>query len=62
MRLRKTLTDRTEELGHWQRKSDAFEKEVRRLRARVDELKEDLGGSEDMNDEKANAIRYERVS
>ncbi len=56
-RLRKTLSERSEELSHWQRKSEAFEKEVRKLRARIDELKQELGRAQDMNDEGQNAIR-----
>ncbi len=50
--------EKLEELLHWQRKSEAFEKEVQKLRARIDELRRDLGKAEDANDESANAIRY----
>lgn len=56
-RLRKSHSEKLEELQHCQRKSESFEKEVRKLRARVDELKSELGRAQDENDEGANAVR-----
>ena len=49
--------DRGEELTHWRRKAETSEKEVKRLRARIEELKKDLARAEDQMDESANSIR-----
>ena len=58
-RLRKSLAERSEELSHWQRKSEASDKEVKTLRTRIEELKVELGKAEDGLDDSANTIRYE---
>lgn len=57
-RLRKSHSEKLEELSHCSRKGEAFEKEVRQLRMRIEELRRELGKAEDSNDESANAIRY----
>ena len=49
--------DRGEELTHWKRKAETSEKEVKRLRARIEELKKELARAEDQMDESANSIR-----
>ncbi|TRY72433.1 hypothetical protein TCAL_08143 [Tigriopus californicus] len=56
-RIRKALAEKSEELVHWQRKSDSFEKEVKKLRQRIEELKKELGRAEDELDSEANTIR-----
>ena len=49
--------DRGEEMTHWKRKAETSEKEVKRLRARIEELKKELARAEDQMDESANSIR-----
>ena len=49
--------DRGEEMTHWRRKAETSEKEVKRLRARIEELKKELARAEDQMDESANCIR-----
>ena len=56
-RLRKSYTETVDELSHWQRKCDASDKEVKKLRLRIEELKRDLGKAEDELDEGANSVR-----
>jgi len=56
-RLRKAHADRGEEMTHWRRKAETSEKEVKRLRARIEELKKELARAEDQMDESANCIR-----
>ena len=56
-RLRKIHAEKNEELMHFQRRSESSDKEVKVLRARIDELKLQLGRMEDENDEQANTIR-----
>eukprot|EP00095_Tigriopus_kingsejongensis_P007652 maker-scaffold116_size340332-snap-gene-0.28 protein:Tk07652 transcript:maker-scaffold116_size340332-snap-gene-0.28-mRNA-1 annotation:"coiled-coil domain-containing protein 102a" len=55
-RIRKSLAEKSEELVHWQRRSDVFEKEVKKLRLRIEELKKDLGRAEDELDSSGNSI------
>jgi hypothetical protein len=47
-----------EELAHATRRADASDKEVRVLRARVEELKEKLARAEDVCDQDADTIRW----
>ena len=56
-RLRKSYQEKQEEMNHLQRKSENSDKEIRKLRARVDEVKKELAKSEDENDQNANCIR-----
>ena len=56
-RLRKSYTETVDELSHWQRKSDASDKEVKKLRLRIEELKRELGKAEDELDEGSNSVR-----
>jgi coiled-coil domain-containing protein 102A len=56
-RLRKAHSERGEELTHWRRKSETSEKEVKRLRTRIEELKKEMARAEDEMDESANSIR-----
>lgn len=44
-------------MTHWKRKSETSDKEVKRLRARIEELKKELARAEDQMDESANSIR-----
>ena len=55
--MRKSHSERTEEMSHWQRKSETSDKEVKRLRMRIEELKKELGKAEDEMDASANTIR-----
>ena len=46
-KLKKNLSDKTEELHHWQRKGEHSDKEVRSLRLRIEHLKQELGEAQD---------------
>ena len=56
-KLKKVLADKSVELQHCSRRADQYESEVKRLRARVDELKKELAASEDEVDAASNNIR-----
>ncbi|XP_069156950.1 coiled-coil domain-containing protein 102A isoform X2 [Procambarus clarkii] len=56
-KLKKVLADKSVELLHCSRRADQYESEVKRLRARVDELKKELAASEDEVDGASNNIR-----
>lgn len=51
------LAETNTELGHAVRRSEQYENEVKRLRARVEELKHDLASVEDENDGVMNHVR-----
>ena len=51
------LADKSVELQHCNRRADQYESEVKRLRARVDELKKELAAAEDEVDSATNNIR-----
>lgn len=56
-KLKKVLADKSVELQHCSRRADQYDSEVKRLRARVDELKKELAASEDEVDAASNNIR-----
>ncbi|KAK4290960.1 hypothetical protein Pmani_036178 [Petrolisthes manimaculis] len=56
-KLKKVLSDKSVELLHSTRRADQYEAEVKRLRARVDELKKELAAAEDEVDSASNNIR-----
>ncbi|XP_012938189.1 coiled-coil domain-containing protein 102A [Aplysia californica] len=56
-KLKKALTERGTELEHTRRRAEQYEAEVRKLRSRVDELKQDLAKAEDEVDNQGNAAR-----
>ncbi|XP_071542984.1 coiled-coil domain-containing protein 102A-like isoform X2 [Panulirus ornatus] len=56
-KLKKVLADKSVELLHTSRRADQYESEVKRLRARVDELKKELAAAEDEVDGASNNIR-----
>ncbi|KAK7492233.1 hypothetical protein BaRGS_00016530 [Batillaria attramentaria] len=56
-KLRKTMSERVTELEHTKRRADQYEAEVKKLRARVEELKRDLATAEDEVDMQANSVR-----
>ncbi|XP_042218990.1 coiled-coil domain-containing protein 102A-like isoform X3 [Homarus americanus] len=56
-KLKKVLADKSVELLHCSRRADQYESEVKRLRARVDELKKELAAAEDEVDGASNNIR-----
>ena len=56
-KLKKNLNDKSEELHHWQRKGDNSDKEVRSLRLRIEQLKQELGEAQDDIDSSATANR-----
>ncbi|XP_076064197.1 coiled-coil domain-containing protein 102A-like isoform X2 [Oratosquilla oratoria] len=56
-KLKKVLADKSVELQHCTRRADQYEAEVKRLRARVDELKKELAAAEDEVDSATNNIR-----
>lgn len=51
------LAETNTELGHAVRRSEQYENEVKRLRARVEELKHSLATVEDENDGVMNHVR-----
>ena len=57
LNFKQVTSEKDSELSHWRRKSDSSDKEVRRLRLRVEELRESLGQAEDALDESNNAVR-----
>ncbi len=56
-KLKKVLADKSTELLHCSRRAEQYESEVKRLRARVDELKKDLAKAEDEVDGASNNMR-----
>ena len=55
--FQKSITDKSEELHHWQRKCDNNDKEVRSLRLRIEHLKQELGEAQDDLDNETTTIR-----
>ena len=58
-KLKKVVSDKSTELGHMSRRAEQYEAEVKRLRARVEELKRELAVAEDEVDSATNNIRYD---
>lgn len=56
-KLKKLLADKTTELSHASRRSEQYEAEVKRIRARVDELKKELANAQDELDAANNGLR-----
>lgn len=56
-KLKKMLAEKTTELSHASRRSEQYEAEVKRIRARVDELKKELALVQDEVDAANNTIR-----
>uniref|UniRef100_A0A0P4W025 Coiled-coil domain-containing protein 102A n=1 Tax=Scylla olivacea TaxID=85551 RepID=A0A0P4W025_SCYOL len=56
-KLKKVLADKSVELLHCSRRAEQYESEVKRLRARVEELKKDLAAAEDEVDGASNSMR-----
>lgn len=56
-KLKKNLGDKAEELHHCQRKGDNSDKEVRSLRLRIEQLKQELGEAQDDIDSTTTTIR-----
>ena len=56
-KLKKSVNDKGEELLHWQRKGDNSDKEIRSLRLRIEQLKQELGDAQDDIDTSSTAIR-----
>lgn len=56
-KFKKMLAETNTELGHAVRRAEQYETEVKRLRARVEELKHDLAGAEDELDGTCNHVR-----
>lgn len=56
-KMKKLLAEANTEMGHALRRADQYETEVKRLRARVEELKRDLAGAEDELDAACNQVR-----
>ena len=46
-KLKQVLSENNEELKHWQRKSNGSSEEVRGLRGRIEQLKQELGQAQD---------------
>ncbi|KAK9302087.1 hypothetical protein QLX08_005812 [Tetragonisca angustula] len=55
--LKKSLEEKTTELSHAMRRSEQYEAEVKRVRARVEELKKELAAVQDELDTATNSIR-----
>lgn len=47
MKLKKTFQEKQTDLDHARRRAEQYEMEVKKLRARVEELKKDLANAED---------------
>ncbi len=56
-KLKKALQDKSVELSHGLRRAEHSEAEVRRLRARIDELKREVAGAQDELDASTNTVR-----
>ncbi|CAH1169744.1 unnamed protein product [Phaedon cochleariae] len=57
IKYKKTAQDKTTELAHCARRAEQYETEVKKLRARIEELKRDLAAAEDELDAAGNAAR-----
>ncbi|XP_015429976.1 PREDICTED: coiled-coil domain-containing protein 102A [Dufourea novaeangliae] len=55
--LQKSLKEKTTELSHAVRRSEQYEAEVKRVRARVEELKKELAAAQDEVDAASNSVR-----
>ncbi|XP_060832585.1 coiled-coil domain-containing protein 102A [Bombus pascuorum] len=55
--LKKSLEEKTTELSHAMRRSEQYEAEVKRVRARVEELKKELAAVQDEVDAATNSVR-----
>ncbi|KAL0108408.1 hypothetical protein PUN28_015154 [Cardiocondyla obscurior] len=55
--LKQSLAEKTTELSHTMRRSEQYEMEVKRVRARVEELKKELVAAQDEVDTATNSIR-----
>ncbi|XP_012228202.1 coiled-coil domain-containing protein 102A [Linepithema humile] len=55
--LKQSLAEKTTELSHAIRRSEQYEAEVKRVRARVDELKKELAAAQDEVDAATNSVR-----
>lgn len=55
--MKKSLEEKTTELSHAMRRSEQYEAEVKRVRARVEELKKELAAVQDELDAATNSIR-----
>ena len=55
--MKKSLEEKTTELSHAMRRSEQYEAEVKRVRARVEELKKELAAVQDELDTATNSIR-----
>uniref|UniRef100_A0A182PRC8 Myosin tail domain-containing protein n=1 Tax=Anopheles epiroticus TaxID=199890 RepID=A0A182PRC8_9DIPT len=56
-KMKKMLSEANTELGHAVRRAEQYETEVKRLRSRVEELKNDLASAEDELDAACNHVR-----
>ncbi|XP_070536653.1 coiled-coil domain-containing protein 102A-like [Ptychodera flava] len=56
-KLKKIFQDKSAELGHAQRRAEQHEGEVKKLRARIEELKKELARAEDEVDTQTNNVR-----
>ncbi|XP_015524370.1 coiled-coil domain-containing protein 102A isoform X2 [Neodiprion pinetum] len=56
-KLKKMLAEKTTELSHALRRSEQYETEVKRVRARVEELKKELASAQDELDTASNNVR-----
>lgn len=56
-KLKKSLSDKNEELQHLQRRGENSDKEVRSLRLRIEQLKQELGEAQDDIDSTGTTIR-----
>lgn len=55
--LKQSLAEKTTELSHAMRRSEQYEAEVKRVRARVEELKKELAAAQDEVDAATNNVR-----
>ncbi|XP_011700461.1 PREDICTED: coiled-coil domain-containing protein 102A [Wasmannia auropunctata] len=55
--LKQSLAEKTTELSHAMRRSEQYEAEVKRVRARVEELKKELAAAQDEVDAATNSVR-----
>jgi coiled-coil domain-containing protein 102A len=55
--LKQSLAEKVTELSHALRRSEQYEAEVKRVRARVDELKKELTAAQDEVDTATNSVR-----
>lgn len=55
--LKQSLAEKITELSHATRRSEQYEAEVKRVRARVEELKKELAAAQDEVDTATNSVR-----